>query len=208
MRLLLVSALLVVAAGWVAPIARANDASIAKSKDALKVCNDVERMPGADKQNKMDFLDKGVEMGEAAVAADDQDPRAHFALFCNLAKQCDMAGLSWRILGRLRRMQAEIDRAYELAPRDPDILVSKGELLRRLPGPLGGDKDKGERLLLLAVEIKPDHVSARLYLARALADDGAPEARAKAYEALALAKKAGSAREQAEAQEILASLND
>jgi hypothetical protein len=207
MRLFLVSALLAGTVGLLAPIARANDVSTAKAKDALRVCNEVDRMP-ADKQRKMDFLDKGVEMGEAAVAADDEDPRAHFALFCNLAKQCDMAGLSWRILGRLRRMQAEIDRAYELSPRDPDILVSKGELLRRLPGPLGGDKEKGERLLILAVEIKPDHVPARLYLARALADDGAPEARAKAYEALALAKKAGSAREQAEAQELLASLNN
>ncbi|HXJ35321.1 MAG TPA: hypothetical protein VMS22_14910 [Candidatus Eisenbacteria bacterium] len=201
------SALLAGTVGWLAPIARANDASTARAKDALKVCNEVDRMP-ADKQKKIDFLDKGVEMGEAAIAADDEDPRAHFALFCNLAKQCDMAGLSWRILGRLRRMQAEIDRAYELAPRDPDILVSRGELLRRLPGPLGGDKEKGERLLFLAVEIKPDHVAARLYLARALADDGAPEARAKAYEALALAKKAGAVREQAEAQELLASLND
>jgi len=207
MRLLLMSALLAGTVGWLAPIARANDASTARAKDALKVCNEVDRMP-ADKQKKIDFLDKGVEMGEAAIAADDEDPRAHFALFCNLAKQCDMAGLSWRILGRLRRMQAEIDRAYELAPRDPDILVSRGELLRRLPGPLGGDKEKGERLLFLAVEIKPDHVAARLYLARALADDGAPEARAKAYEALALAKKAGAVREQAEAQELLASLND
>jgi cytochrome c-type biogenesis protein CcmH/NrfG len=105
-------------------------------------------------------------------------------------------------------MQAEIDRAQDLAPDDPDILVAKGEMLRRVPGPLGGNKDQGRALLVHAVAVRPDHLPARLYLARALADDGDPAARDRIYEALAAAKKAGAVREQSEAQQLLASLRD
>ncbi len=165
-------------------------------------------MPAADKAKKIKRLEEGIVIAEAAVAADDEDARAHLALFCNVGRKLDLAGLSWRVFGEVRRMQAEIDRAQELAPDDPDILVAKGELLRRVPGPLGGNKELGRALLVRAVELRPDHLPARLFLARALADDRDPAARARVYEALAAAKKAGAVREQSEAQELLASLRD
>jgi tetratricopeptide (TPR) repeat protein len=190
-----------------ASLAIADDTSRAKAEAALAVCDAVEHMP-PDRQARIDRLDKGVAIAEEAVKADDGDGRAHFALFCNVAKRVSLAGLSWRVLGELRRSHQEIDRAHELAPNDPDVLIAKGEFLRRLPGALGGDKPLGLRLLHRALEIKPDHVLGRLYLARALADDGVPEARAEAYEALALAKKAGDAEEQAEAQRLIVSLQD
>jgi hypothetical protein len=190
-----------------ASAALADDTSRAKARAALAVCDEVEHMP-PDRQARIDRLDEGVTIAEEAVKADDGDGRAHFALFCNVAKRVTLAGLSWRVLGELRRSRQEIDRAHELLPNDPDVLIAKGELLRRLPGALGGDKPLGLRLLHRALEIKPDHVLGRLYLARAMADDGAPEARAEAYEALNLAKKAGDAEEQAEAQRLIVSLKE
>lgn len=193
--------------GSYASLAIANDTSRAKAQAALAVCEEVEHMP-PDRQARIDRLDKGVTIAEEAVAADAGDGRAHFALFCNVAKRVNLAGLSWRVLGELRRSREEIDRAHELSPTDPDVLIAKGEFLRRLPGALGGDKPLGLRLLHRALEIKPDHVLGRLYLARALADDGVPEARAEAYEALALAKKAGDAQDEAEAQRLIVSLQD
>src|SRR5262249_45239403 len=162
-----------------------------------------DRMPAADKAAKIERLDEGTTVAEAAIAADEQDAHAHLALFCNVGRKLDLAGLSWRTFGQVRRMQKEIDRAQELAPNDPDILVAKGELLRRLPGPLGGNKEQGKLLLVRALELKPDHLAGRLYLARALAEDGDPAARARVNEVLAAAKKAGAVREQSEAQELL-----
>jgi cytochrome c-type biogenesis protein CcmH/NrfG len=72
---------------------------------------------------------------------------------------------------------------------------------------LGGDRAAGLALLRQAVALDPDHVGARLALARAMAEDGAPDARAKAYEALAVAKKLGAKREQSEAADLLANMS-
>ena len=193
--------------GLVSP-ASASDVSSAKAKEAMAVCESADGMPAADKAKKIERLDEGAAIAEAAIAADEQDARAHLALFCNVGRKLDLAGLSWRVFGQVRRMQKEIDRAQELAPNDPDILVAKGEFLRRLPGPLGGNKEQGRLLLARAVELQPNHLAGRLFLARALAEDGDPGARARVNEVIAAAKKAGAAREQSEAQELLASLHD
>ncbi len=194
--------------GLLAALGLANDVSSAKAAEAMATCMSVDRMPTNDKPKKLAKLAEGTAMAEAAVEADEQDARAHLALCCNIGKELEISGLSWRAFARLRRVQGEIDRAQELAPDDPDILVAKSEILRHTPGPLGGNKDLANKLLRHAIEVKPDHVAARLYLARAMADDREPGARAKAYEALALAKKYGAAHEQSEAQDLLASLRD
>jgi tetratricopeptide (TPR) repeat protein len=207
MRALVIVMALVATIGG-ARVALANETSRTKAKEAMAIFIEVDRMPESQRQARLDRLDKGVALAEEAVAADDTDPYAHFALFSTLGKQVDLSGLSWRVLGRLHRVQAEIDRALDLAPSDPDVLVAKGELLRRLPRPLGGDPALGMRLLHRALEIKPDHLMGRLYLAQAMADDGVPEARAEAYQALALAKKSGDPHDLSEAQHLLASLSD
>src|SRR5689334_7449125 len=148
-------------AGLVLP-AHANDVSSAKAKEALAVCESADGMPAADKAKRIARLDEGTALSQAAIAADEQDARAHLALFCNVGRKLDIAGLSWRVFGDVRRMQKEIDRAQELAPNDADILVAKGELLRRLPGPLGGNKEQGKLLLARAVELQPNHLAGRL----------------------------------------------
>lgn len=186
--------------------AGANEASRAKAEEALRICDDVDRQPAPDRARRLELVQRGIAAGEAAVAADARDARAHFALFCNLGKELEIAGLSWRSFGRLRRLQAEIERAQVLDPDDPDILMGRSEVLLGTPGPLGGDVELGETLIRRVLAMKPDHVRARLCLAKARAKRGAPDARAQAYEALALAKKSGTPRDQAEAQELLAKL--
>jgi hypothetical protein len=188
--------------------ARANELSAERAAEALVACNQTDRLPHADRQQKLDYIGKVVEMGEAAVAADERDARAHLALFCALGKQVELAGISWRALARVQRVKAEADRCVELAPRDPDGLVAKGELLRRLPGPLGGDRSEGIALFKRALAIKPDHVAGRIFLARALAADKMPEARREAYQALAVARQNGTDDDLTQAQSLIASLDD
>ncbi len=208
MRALITSVVMTVVIGWLAAPGRANETSRALAVEALAVCESVDRIPPADRQATGTRLEEGVRTSEAAIAADAMDARAHLALFCNLGKQLDLAGLSWRVFGRLRRAQAAVDRAHELAPNDPDVLVAKGEMLRHVPAVLGGDKVLGFTLIRRAVELEPDHVPARLHLARAMADDRAPDARARIYEALALAERYGAVREQSEARALLTSLDE
>jgi len=208
MRALIASVVMASVIGWLVAPAGADDVSRPMAAAALSLCEGVEHTPGDDKARRLARLDDGVRMSEAAVAADPEDARAHLALFCNLGRQLDAAGVSWRGFERLRRAQAAINRAHQLAPDDPDVLVAKGEMLRHVPRPLGGDPTMGLALLRRAVEVAPDHVAARLHLARAMADDRVPGARAKVYEALAVAKRRGALREESEAQALLASLED
>ena len=200
---LVVAALLAIATG-----ARANELSAAKAADALRRCDEASRASWMDKPAAIIPLDDVVVIAEAAVTADDTDARAHLALFCALSRQLEIAGLSWRSFSRLRRVHREIDRASVLAPEDPDVLVARGGFLCRIPRPLGGNATLGEQLLLHALALEPEHVVGRLYLAKALAARRAPEARARTYEALALAKKRHATREEIEAEELLASLRD
>jgi len=192
----------------IATASRGNEVSAAKAAEALRRCDEASRASWMDKPAAITPLDDVVVIAEAAVAADDSDARAHLALFCALSRQLEIAGLSWRSFSRLRRVHREIDRAGMLAPDDPDILVARGGFLCRIPRPLGGNQVLGEQLLLRALELEPEHVVGRLYLAKALAARRAPEARARTYEALALAKKKHASREQVEAEELLASLRD
>jgi tetratricopeptide (TPR) repeat protein len=188
------------------PPAGADDRSRPLTAAALSLCERVDDTPEGDRTDRLARLEEGVRMSEAAIAADSSDARAHLALFCSLGKQLTLAGLSWRSLGRLSRAREAIDHAQALAPADPDVLVAKGEMIRRLPLPLGGDKAAGLLLIRRAVEIAPDHVAARLHLARAMADDGAPDARAQIRRALEVAERCGAERERSEARALLASL--
>ena len=176
MRALIASVVTAGVIGWLAPPSRADDVSRPVAEQALALCQSVERTPGLDPAEALARYEEGIRVSELAIAADPNDARAHMALFCNLGRQLDASGLSWRAFGRLRRARAAIDRAHALAPDDPGVLVAKGEMLRRLPRVLGGDKDAGMELLRRAVEIAPDHVTARRLLARAMADEGEAQA--------------------------------
>ena len=166
--------------GAVAGAASANEASRTKAREAMVLCESVDRMPESERPVALARLAEGLAFGEAAIALDPDDARAHLALCCNLGKQIDLGGLNWRIVGQVRRMRVEIDRAQALDPDDIDVLITKGEMLRRLPRVFGGDRDEGVALLRRAVELRPDSVVARLYLARALAAERSPATRTSA----------------------------
>jgi cytochrome c-type biogenesis protein CcmH/NrfG len=204
MRALIASVAMTIVIGWAAAPARANETSRAMAFQAFVLCKSIDRMPLADPEAT---IEEGIRLSEAAVAADAEDGRAHLALFCNIGRQLDLAGLGWRTFGRLRRAKIAIARAYELAPYDPDILIAKAEMLRRLPATLGGDKAGAFALLRRAVELEPDNVGVRLHLARATAADRSPDARACIFDALALAERNGAVQEQSEARALLISLD-
>lgn len=169
-------------------VGRAADPWVEKTAEAWAIC---QSNAPADPVARMAALDRGVALAEAAVALDAMQARAHFALFCNLAKQLDLAGLSWRSLQRLARVKATLERALALAPDDPDILTAKGEMLRRLPVLLGGDLAEAERLFRRALERQPDHVAARLFLASLLVQHDHSTAEAEVTRAIALAERRG-----------------
>lgn len=150
--------------------ARAEPVGSPAAKASLVLCEQVDGLPAADKPAA---LTHALQLAESAVAADDQDAKAHFALFCNLGKQMQVTGLSLSSWSNFRRLERELDATLALTPNDPDALAAKGAMLLHLPRLLGGDATEGERLLRQALDLEPDNSAARRYLAEALEKRGA-----------------------------------
>lgn len=155
---------------------------------AMKECN-AGRVT-QDRTSRVSHFEKGQALGEQAVALDDRSAEAHFALFCNLGELMRVDGeVNITSVMGFRRMTKELDRTLELAPDHLDALSAKGTFLVRLPSLLGGDRERGERLLLYVILKAPQSVNARLSLAKTYCADGRHgEALSLASEALDLAQ--------------------
>lgn len=143
-----------------------------------------------DRASRVSHFEKGQALGERAVALDDRSAEAHFALFCNLGELMRVDGeVNITSVMGFRRMTKELDRTLELAPDHLDALSAKGTFLLRLPSLLGGDREKGEKLLRYVLLKSPQSVNARLSLAKSYCADGRhSEALSLASEALSLAQ--------------------
>ena len=159
----ILAALVLVA--WHAPAASAQETETEVAREALAICRRADRLPPAEGRA---LLDRGLALAERAIADRPDDPVAHFAAFCNRGKRIEAAGLSFRILGEVRRVRHHIERALELAPDWSEALAGKGALLLALPGPLGGDRTEGERLLRRALALDPSNLEARERLGEVL----------------------------------------
>ena len=155
---------------------------------AMKECN-TGRVT-QDRTSRISHFEKGQSLGEQAVALDDRSADAHFALFCNLGELMRVDGeVNITSIMGFRRMTKELDRTLELAPDHLDALSAKGTFLLRLPSMLGGDREKGEKLLQYVLLKAPQSVNARLSLAKTYCADGRhSEALSLASEALDLAQ--------------------
>jgi tetratricopeptide (TPR) repeat protein len=155
---------------------------------AMKECHDGRVAQG--RSSKVGHFEKGQALGEQAVSLDDRSADAHFSLFCNLGELLRIDGeVSITSVMGFRRMTKELDRTLELAPGHLDALSVKGTFLLRLPSLLGGDREKGERLLQYVLLKSPQSVNARLSLAKSYCADGRhSEAISLASEALTLAQ--------------------
>ncbi|GAB1723968.1 MAG: hypothetical protein GDA65_04475 [Nitrospira sp. CR1.1] len=157
--------------------------------------------------DRIQHFASGQALGEQAVAADESSPDAHFALFCNLGEQLRVDGESLSSLFGFRRMMKELNRTLELAPDHLDALSAKGTVLVRVPGFMGGDKEKGELLLREVIAREPASVNARLSLAKSYCAGGRhEEAVAIATRALDLAQELQRVDFIPEARQVLAQL--
>lgn len=176
----------------------------AAARAAVALCQSAEELTGAERAER---LARALSDAEAAVAADEDDALAQFALFCALGGRMQDAGIGLAMLTDLRRLRAAVDRTLELAPDFADALAGKGALLCGLPRLLGGDPTEGERLLRRALEIDADYLGPRFDLVEALSARGeTDEARREARRAHTIARRKGSAADLRRAEELLAGL--
>lgn len=157
------------------------------SRQALATCHQGQ---AANDAEAADILALSLDQADRAIAADERDALAHFARFCALGEQARRSGASLSSLVKLWAIRDAVDRTLELAPDFSDALHGKGAFLCSVPRLLGGDPTEGERLVRRAVEIDPEYVGARLFLAERLLERGErEEAEAEAARALAAAER-------------------
>jgi tetratricopeptide (TPR) repeat protein len=156
------------------------------SRTAIALCEDAGRAPAAEQLAR---FEAALAAAEAAVAEDDGDALAHFAVFCGLGGRMQRQGLGPGALLGLVRLRREVDRTIELAPDYADALAGKGALLLDAPRLLGGDPLAAEAFFRKAIALEPDYLMPRFNLARALLRRGArDEARLETRRALRIAR--------------------
>lgn len=125
------------------------------------------------KESRLAAYREGLQLAERAVAADDGNASAHFALFANNGRIMLIQGETPNPFNVLA-VNRELERALDLEPDYADALAARGGLYRQLPRLLGGSLDKAEADLTRAIALDPDAVGARIELAQTYRDMGQP----------------------------------
>jgi len=175
------------------------------AKRSLAACDSGRNATARDE--RLAHFTEGEQLARQALAANDADAQAHFALFCNMGEAMRIDGESVQALVGLGKLMRELDRTLELDPNHLDAMSAKGTLLVRLPRVFGGDVPTGEKLLRRVAEEDPNAYNSRINLARVCADRGeTDEAVRFATRALEIARAKNRPEKVAEAQDVLAKL--
>ncbi len=194
-----------IVAPWLARPALASDSPAELAKQSVDICHQGRAAKGREEREAL--YTKGQALAEQAIEGDDNLVDAHYGMFCNLGELLRLDGEKITSVFKLRRLMAELDRTLELDPNHLDALATKGTLLVRLPGLLGGDPPTGEKMLREVVKRDDNALTSRLTLARTLEERGdKEEALPLAQRALQIARTQGRADKIAECQAVLSDL--
>jgi len=164
---LLMSALMVLG---LFPGVFAGTSAIELSQQAMDQCQ--KGRIATDREVRARHFEAGQQLAEQAIQVDKQYPNGHFAFFCNLGEQMRLDGEVLSAVLEYDRIMDALDTAISLNPDYLDALSAKGMLLVRLPWIMGGDQEKGERLLKRVVKEDPTAINARMGLARLCIERG------------------------------------
>lgn len=190
------------ASGGAAPDARRQAQTLAEqSLDALRRGEDA-----VNPKQKMALYEQGLDLANRAVALDEENADAHFAVFGNKGRILMLEGVGANPISLLQ-VNRDLERALAINPNHADALTAKGGLYRQLPWILGGSLSRAEECLLRAIQLDPDAVSARIELAETYRDMGHPERGVPLLEkAAVIAEREGKRRQLGLARGLLAEI--
>jgi len=198
------------AVGWSHP-ADASANPEAKRKAQALASQALERLVRGedlnDKKAKMATYEEGLDLATRALALDEENADAHFAVFGNKGRILLLEGVGANPVSLLT-VNRDLERALELNPNHADALTAKGGLYRQLPWVLGGSLTVAETCLTKAIQLDPEAVSARIELAETYREMGHPERSLPLlHDAATIAEQQGKKRQLGEARTLIRELN-
>jgi tetratricopeptide (TPR) repeat protein len=172
----------------------------ALAEEALEFLEEGE--DASDERVKMARYRAGETLARAALALDDSNPDAHFALFATEGRRLVMEGSINPF--SLLKVNRSLDRCLELDPNHSDALAARGGMYRQLPTLMGGSLSKAEDYLRRSIELDPESTGARIELAKTYHEMGEEEKVVPLLrEALLWAERLNKPRRVREAREFL-----
>ena len=131
----------------------------------------------ASTREKQDYFDRGVTMGQRAVAQQPSGVEGHFWLAANYGGLSEIQGV-WKAFQMVKHVRTEMETALRLQPdyEDGSAYRALGEIARQLPGVLGGNLKRAIAYFEQGLGIAPQNMGLKLALARAYLEAGQREA--------------------------------
>lgn len=130
----------------------------------------------AGKNEKLGYFQKGIEVGQRAIAAQPNAVEGHFWLAANYGGQSELIG-ALKALQTVKKIRAEMETVLKLNDRynDGGAYLALGEMDRELPRIVGGSVSRAITRLEQGIKIAPQNLEMKLSLAQAYKEDGRKE---------------------------------
>jgi tetratricopeptide (TPR) repeat protein len=136
---------------------------------------------------KVGHYDRGIVVGERAVASEPNRPEGHFWLGANYGGASEQKG-AFKALRMIGKIRAEMEAVIRIAPgyEEAKAYLALSELDRQLPRLLGGSNARALNYGEQGLRYAPNNLELKLSLARAYLEAGRrPEAKRQLEELLA-----------------------
>lgn len=158
---------------------------------------------GASGKEKMRYYERGIEVGQRAVAGQPNGAEGHFWLGANYGGFSEETGII-KALQTVKKIRAEMEAVVRLNPSYEDgcAYIALGEIDRQLPSLLGGNTKRAVTSLEQGLRVAPKNMELKLSLAEAYRDAGRrDEARKLLQEVLQMPINPARAKQNRETQE-------
>ncbi len=109
-----------------------------------------------DKDEKIDFYEKGKELSEKLIKINDNNPEGHFWLGVNHGRIGQQRGVM-KSLSLVPTIRREFEKTLELNPEYTGAMDGLAVLYYELPGLFGGNLDRSLEFLNKALDIDPNY---------------------------------------------------
>jgi len=131
----------------------------------------------ASDREKQRYFERGIEMGQRAVAQQPDGVEGHFWLAANYGGLSEIQGI-WQALQMVKHVRTEMETALRLQPdyENGNAYRALGEIARQLPGVLGGNLKRAIAYFEQGLRVAPQNMGLKLALAKAYLEAGQRQA--------------------------------